>query len=91
MDSAPEYPAGYKVDNIISVANLKEGDEASPLSNFGKSVSPELASRVSAALGLPEDFFVEARLATVIEALRDDPDWLESVYGQLVRRRKRRS
>lgn len=57
----------------------------------GKRISPQLAGRVAVALGLPEDFFVETRLAIVIERLEDDLKLLDSVYDQIeIRPRHRR-
>lgn len=37
-DMRPEYPAAYKVDNIISVAATDEADRLANFSNYGKSV-----------------------------------------------------
>lgn len=36
-DSAPEYPAGYQVDNVISVAAIDPTGALADFSNFGKS------------------------------------------------------
>ena len=44
-----------------------------------------LIRRVSAALKLPEDFFPEARMAFVVEALAADPVIRDRVYDQLQR------
>lgn len=51
----------------------------------GKKVTPELAQRVSNALGLPDDYFQEVRLALIIDSLQQDPHLLDRVY-RLVRR-----
>jgi len=34
-DRRPHYPAGYKLDNVISVAALTSGDELASFSNYG--------------------------------------------------------
>jgi transcriptional regulator with XRE-family HTH domain len=50
-----------------------------------KKASPELTKRVAAALGLPDDYFVEARLDFVSQRLSRDPALLDRVYDRLRR------
>lgn len=38
MDSRPQYPAGYEVDNIISVAAVDAAGQLASFSNYGRSV-----------------------------------------------------
>jgi transcriptional regulator with XRE-family HTH domain len=53
----------------------------------GKRVAPELARRVSIALGLPADYFIEARLAAVVEELERDPALLDRIYDRMTKQR----
>lgn len=53
----------------------------------GKSPSADLVRRVSIALGLPADFFPEARAAFVAKRLSEDPVLRDKVYDQLQRGR----
>jgi transcriptional regulator with XRE-family HTH domain len=46
----------------------------------------ELARRVAVALGLPHDYFLEARLAFVMEHIAEYPELLDQIYDQLRRR-----
>lgn len=48
-----------------------------------KTPSPALVAKVACALGLPEDYFAEYRLAWVVERLRGDPDLLDALYDEL--------
>jgi transcriptional regulator with XRE-family HTH domain len=50
-----------------------------------KKASPELARRVAAALDLPDDYFVEARLDFVYQRLSSDPRLLDRIYDRLRR------
>ncbi|NCN95681.1 MAG: S8 family serine peptidase [Bdellovibrionales bacterium] len=38
MDTRPQYPAGYDVENIISVAAVDSGGQLASFSNYGRSV-----------------------------------------------------
>lgn len=49
----------------------------------GKRVSADLTRRVAKALNLPEDYFMEARIAFVVEHLSDDPALLDRIYDEL--------
>lgn len=55
-----------------------------------KRVSPELARRIAKALGLPNDFFVEAREGFIIERIKGDPKVREELYGMLKKKRQKR-
>jgi transcriptional regulator with XRE-family HTH domain len=48
-----------------------------------KRVSGQLASKVAAALGLPEGYFVESREAEVVQRIRDDPELRDRLYKKL--------
>lgn len=48
-----------------------------------KTPSADLARRVAAALGLPDDYFPEFREAFVIDAVREDPGLREELYRKL--------
>jgi hypothetical protein len=48
-----------------------------------KRATCELARRVAVALNLPEDFFIEARFAFIVEHLADDPALLDRTYDKL--------
>jgi plasmid maintenance system antidote protein VapI len=52
----------------------------------GKRVTPELARRISVSLDLPADYFVETRLASVVERLECDPDLMDRVYDCLTKK-----
>jgi transcriptional regulator with XRE-family HTH domain len=47
-----------------------------------------LTRRVATALGLPDDYFPEARLAFIVDHLGDDPALLNRIYAQLHRKLK---
>lgn len=49
----------------------------------------ELTRRVAVALGLPEDYFPEARLAFIMEHLGNHPKLVDKVYAQLLREKAR--
>ena len=49
-----------------------------------KTVSGELAERVAAALGLPADYFPEAREAYVLQHVRRDPRLRDRLFDQLM-------
>ena len=51
----------------------------------GKSPSVELIGRVSVALGLPEDYWPEVRLAVVVRALESDSVLREDLYRRVTR------
>lgn len=55
-----------------------------------KSVSGRLAARIAKELGLPWDYFLEARRDYVVERLDTDPKLLEAAY-RWIRRRDRGS
>lgn len=48
-----------------------------------KRLPPELPKRVAVTLGLPEDYFLEAREAFIYEAVRRDPDLREEIYRRV--------
>ena len=52
----------------------------------GGNPSPAAVIKISRALGLPDDYFPEAREGLVIEAIKADPALRERVYRQLRRR-----
>jgi hypothetical protein len=52
----------------------------------GKKPTPDLIRNVSSALGLPDDYFPEARTAFVAEHIGDDPIFRDNVYDELRRR-----
>lgn len=54
---------------------------------YSSSKGSVITSHVAAALNLPGDYFLEARLAFIAEHLGDHPQLLDSVYDQLRRRR----
>ena len=56
-----------------------------------KSAGPELARRVAAALGLPDDYFPEFREAYVIGRIRNDPRLRDRLYARLAPRPARDS
>jgi transcriptional regulator with XRE-family HTH domain len=45
-----------------------------------------LARRVAQALGLPEDYFPEARLDFIVQQLTNDPELLDKTYDRLRRK-----
>jgi hypothetical protein len=49
----------------------------------GKRVSADLTRRVAKAVNLREDYFMEARIAFVVEHLSDDPGLLDRIYDEL--------
>src|SRR5437667_3127806 len=51
----------------------------------GKRPTADLVRRTSNALGLPEDYFLEARLAIVIERLEEDPALVDRIYARIKR------
>jgi hypothetical protein len=53
----------------------------------GKRPSGDLAQRIAKALGLPADYFPEARLARVIEQVSRDGNLRDQLYDRLKRRR----
>ena len=55
-----------------------------------KSPSADLVGRVALALGLPEDYFPEYRVARVAEAVAADPKLRDELYDRLPASRKRR-
>jgi transcriptional regulator with XRE-family HTH domain len=48
-----------------------------------KPVSPELCRKIADALGLPDDYFPEAREAAVVTAVQEDPDLRDRIYNSL--------
>lgn len=50
-----------------------------------KAPSVELARRVSAALGLPPDYFPEFREGTVVDAIRSNPALRDRLFNRLSR------
>lgn len=50
-----------------------------------KRVAADLVMRVAEALGLPTEYFPEAREALVIEAIRADPDLRERLFRRISR------
>jgi transcriptional regulator with XRE-family HTH domain len=52
-----------------------------------KTASPELTSKVAAALGLPPDYFPEFREAYVLERIRSDAKLRNELYARLKRGR----
>lgn len=56
-----------------------------------KRPTADLARRVAAALELPDDYFVEARLDFVVQQLSGHQDWLDETYDELRRRQRKTS
>jgi len=56
-----------------------------------KRPTADLARRVAAALELPDDYFVEARLDFVVQQLSGHQDWLDETYDELRRRQRKAS
>ena len=54
----------------------------------GKVASVSLISKVARALDLPEDYFVELRVARVVKAMEAHPRLREEFYREVVARRK---
>jgi transcriptional regulator with XRE-family HTH domain len=52
-----------------------------------KSPGPRLVRAVAAALGLPEDYFPEAREGEVLERVKADPVLRDRLYDELKRRK----
>ncbi len=50
-------------------------------------IPDDLPARVAVALGLPEDYFPEAREAFILEAVRTQPDLRERLYQTVARPR----
>lgn|SRR5436189_2478689 len=48
-----------------------------------KPVPADLPERVAAALGLPNDYFLEARERIILEAIRREPKLRELVYATI--------
>ncbi|MGE0028055.1 MAG: helix-turn-helix domain-containing protein [Thermoleophilia bacterium] len=63
----------------VDVAHLSRVASASQ----GREISGQLAGRVADALSLPNDFFVETRQASVLQAIRADREFLDRVYDAL--------
>jgi transcriptional regulator with XRE-family HTH domain len=53
----------------------------------GKNASLDLMRRVALALGKPDDYFTEVRLALVIERLAAEPDLVNRIYAEVCRSR----
>jgi transcriptional regulator with XRE-family HTH domain len=51
-----------------------------------KPISPDIVRRCSVALGLPTDYFPEARAAAICEAVREDGALRDRLYRQISRR-----
>lgn len=49
----------------------------------GKVVSGNAAARIAMALGLPQDYFPEYRVAAILEAVSDDAALRDRLYGAL--------
>jgi len=47
--------------------------------------SKDAAAKIASAFGLPQDYFAEYRASVVIDAARDEPWLLDSVYDRLQR------
>jgi hypothetical protein len=50
---------------------------------LAESESPRTTRRMTKALNLAEDNFMEARIAFVVEHLSDDPALLDRIYDEL--------
>ena len=85
-DAVPDIliEKGWTQKQLACAAGIDPGYLCRVLRGDGR-VAPELASRVAAALDLPNDYFPECRERAVIEAVRNDPRLRDRLYTSLRR------
>jgi transcriptional regulator with XRE-family HTH domain len=81
---------GWSLRRLAAEVGVDVAHLSRTLYSGTKRPSTELLARVSAALGVPPDYFAEVREAVVVGAVRDDPRLRDDVYDRLSTEERRR-